>query len=77
MKKLTLSLLSNPVPFNGEDCQKQKRPRTSDQSLFRLENKFGKIPLLVLNKFVDVIQSDFLSYSKNYMLINARQLMIS
>ena len=58
MKKLTLFLLSNPVPFNGQDYERQKRPETSDQLLFRLQNKFRKIPLLViyyLTKFDDVI----------------------
>ena len=45
-KKLTLFFLSNPVPFNGQSYQKQKGPGTSDQSLFRLQNKFRKIPLL-------------------------------
>ena len=35
--------------------KKQKEPGTSDQSFFRLQNKFRKIPLLVV---------EFLSYSK-------------
>ena len=59
LKKLTLFFLSNPVLFNGQSYQKQKGPGTSDQSLFRLQNKFRKIPLLVLyylTKFDDVIQ---------------------
>ena len=30
----------NPVAFNGQDYEKQKGPGTSDQSLFRLQNKF-------------------------------------
>ena len=58
LKKLTLLFVSNPVPFNGQSYQKQKGPGTSDQSLFRLQNKFRKIPLLViyyLTKFDDVI----------------------
>ena len=62
LKKLTLFFLSNPVPFNGQSYQKQKGPGTSDQSLFSLQNKFRKIPLLViyyLTKFDDVIQSGF------------------
>ena len=57
-KKLTLFFLSNPVPFNGQSYQKQKGPGTSDQSLFRLQNKFTKISLLViyyLTKFDGVI----------------------
>ena len=57
-KKLTLFFLSNPVPFiNGQDYEKQKGPGTSDQLLFRLQNKFRKIPLLVklyLTNFGDV-----------------------
>ena len=40
--------LSNPVPFNGQNDKKQKGPRTSHQSLFRLQNKFRKVPSLVL-----------------------------
>ena len=58
LKKLTLFFLWNPVPFNGQSYQKQKGPGTSDQSLFRLQNKFRKIPLLVmyyLTKFDDII----------------------
>ena len=60
-KKLTIFFLSNPVPFNGQIYQKQKGPGTSNQSLFRLQNKFRKIPLLViyyLTKF-DIILSSF------------------
>ena len=30
LKKLILFFLSNPVPFNGQRYQKQKRPGTSD-----------------------------------------------
>ena len=58
LKKVTLFFLLNPVPFNRQNYQKQKGPGTSDQSLFRLQNKFRKIPLLVmyyLTKFDDVI----------------------
>ena len=58
LKKLTLFFLSNPVPFNGQNYQKQKGPGTSDQSLFRLQTKFRNIPLLVmhyLTKLDDVI----------------------
>ena len=58
LKKSTLFFVSNPVPFNEQSYQKQKGPGTSDQSLFRLQNKFRKIPLLViyyLTKFDDVI----------------------
>ena len=58
LKKVTSFFLSNPVPFNRQNYQKQKGPGTSDQSLYRLQNKFRKIPLLVmyyLTKFDDVI----------------------
>ena len=58
LKKLTLFFLSDPVPFNGQSHQKQNGLGTSDQLLFRLQNKFKKIPLLViyyLTKFDDVI----------------------
>ena len=57
-KKLTLFFLSDPVPFNGQSYQKQKEAGTSDQTLFRLRNKFIKIALSViyyLAKFDDVI----------------------
>ena len=54
-KKLTL-FFSNQVSFNAQSYQKQKGPGTSDQSLFRLQNKFRKISILVtyLTKFDDV-----------------------
>ena len=58
LKMSTLLFLLSPVPFDGQNYQKQKRPGTSDQLIFRLQNKFRKIPLLVtyyLNKFDDVI----------------------
>ena len=61
-KKLTIFFLSNPVPFNGQSYQKQRGPGTNNQSLFRLQNKFRKIPLLViyyLTKFDDIILSSF------------------
>ena len=47
LKKLTLFFLSNPVPFNGQSYKKQKGLRTSDQSLFSLQNKFTQISSLV------------------------------
>ena len=56
LKKLTLFFLSNPVPFNGQSYLKQKGSGTSDQSLFRLQNKFKNIFLFViyyLTKFDD------------------------
>ena len=61
-KRVTLFFLSNSVSFNRQNYQKQKGPGTSDQLLFRLQNKFRKIPLLVmyyLTKFDDVIYSGF------------------
>ena len=54
----TLNCFYNPVPFNWKRYQKQKGPETSDQLLFRLQNNFRKVPLLVmyyLTKFDDVI----------------------
>ena len=58
LQKLTLFFLLNPAPSNGQNYQKQKGPGTNDQLLFRLQNKFREIPLLViyyLTKFDDVI----------------------
>ena len=58
LKKVTSFVLSNAVPFNRQNYQKQKGRGTSDQLLFRLRNKFRKIPLLVmyyLTKFDGVI----------------------
>ena len=58
LKTVTLFALLNPVPFSRQNYQKQKGHVTSDQSLFRLQNKFRQIPLLVmyyLTKFNDVI----------------------
>ena len=46
----------------SKSLKKQKGPGTSDQSLFRLRNKFRKIYRLVmyyLTKFDDIISSDF------------------
>ena len=54
----TLFFLSDPVPFNGQNYQKQKGSGTSDQSFFTLGNKFRNIPLFViyyLTKFDDVM----------------------
>ena len=58
LKKVKFIFLSNPIPFNGQSYQKQREPGTSDQSLFRLRNKFTKTSLLVmyyLTKFDGVI----------------------
>ena len=49
LKKITSFVLSNPVPSNRQNYQKQKGPGTSDQWLFRLQNKFSKISLLVMH----------------------------
>ena len=58
IKKVTSFFLSNPVSFNRQNYQKQMGPGSRDQLLFRFQNKFRKIPLLVMNyltKFDDVI----------------------
>ena len=58
LKKLTLLFLSNTVPFIGQSYQKQNESGTSDQPLFRLENKCDNIPLFFifyLAKFDDVM----------------------
>ena len=58
LKNLTLFLLSDQVPFNGQSYQKQKGSGTSDQLLLKLRKKFRKIPLFVLyylTKFDDVM----------------------
>ena len=58
LEKVTLFVLLNPLPFNGQNCKKQKEPETNDQPFFRLQDKFRKIPLLVvyyLSMFDDVI----------------------
>ena len=47
-EKVTLFFLLNPVPFNGQNYKKQKDPGTSHQPFFRLQNKFRKIPLLIV-----------------------------
>ena len=62
LKKGDVIFLLNLVPFNGQSYQKQKDPGSSDESLFRLQNKFRKIPLLIiyyLTKFNDVMYSGF------------------
>ena len=48
LKNVYLFFLSNPVPFNQQDYEKQKEPGTSDQWLFKLQNKLRKVPLLVM-----------------------------
>ena len=46
LKKVNFIFLLNPISFNGQDYE--NGPETSDQSLFRLQNKFRKNPLLVI-----------------------------
>ena len=61
-KKLTLFSLSDPVPLKEQIQKKQKESGASDQSLFRLGNKFRNIRIVVmyyLTKFDDVIYSSF------------------
>ena len=61
-KKLTLFFLLSPEPFNEQSYQKQKGSGASDQSLFRLRNKFRKIPLFFIyyvTKFDVVMWSSF------------------
>ena len=48
LKKVTFIFLSNPVFFDEQNFQEKEVPGTSDQSLFRLGNKFRQIPLLVM-----------------------------
>ena len=74
LKKLTLFFLSNPVSFNEQIYQIQKRSGTSDQSLLRLRNKFKNILLFViyyLNKTV------FELFQQLHVQIYASQLMTS
>ena len=80
LKKLTLFFLPNPVPFNKQIYQKQRGPGTSDQSLFRLQNKFRK------NCFISYKLSDqvwwynieaFKLFQKLHLQIYARQFMAS
>ena len=56
----------------------KKGPGTSDHSFFRLQNKFRKIPLLViyyLIKFDDVIRVVFELFQKLHLQIYASQFM--
>ena len=62
LKKGNFIFSFEPSPFQQTKLSKTKWTGTSDQSLFRLQNKFRKIRLLVmyyLTKFDDVIQSGF------------------
>ena len=55
LKNLSLFFFLNPISFNGTDYEKQKGPGNSNQSLFRLQNKSRKIPLLVLYYLTDQV----------------------
>ena len=58
----SLLFLLNLVPFNRQSYQKQKGSGTTDQSLFKLQNKFKNIPLFTiyfLIKCDDVMYSCF------------------
>ena len=48
LKRLTLFFLSNPVPFNVQYYGKQKELGTSEQLIFRLQNKIMKVPQSVV-----------------------------
>ena len=48
LKKVSFIFSFEQVPFNGQSYQKQKGPQTSDQSLFKLQNKLRKIHLLYI-----------------------------
>ena len=48
LKRVNFTFYLNPVPFNGQSYQKQKRSVTGNQSLFELENKFKNILLFVI-----------------------------
>ena len=50
MEELLLKIryLERGLSIIGQNYQEQKGPGTSDQSLFRLQSKFRKIPLLVI-----------------------------
>ena len=71
----TLFFLLNPITYNGQEYRTQKGRGMSDQSLFRLKNKFRKS---LLHHFISDVVPDqvwwcnikwLLSYSKNYILL--------
>ena len=49
---VTLFSLSNPVPFNRQNYQKQNGPGTSDQSLFSLQVHKNSLISYVLSEQV-------------------------
>ena len=55
LEKATSFFLSTPVPFKRQNYQKQKGLGTTDQLLFRLQNNFRKIPLLVMYYISDQV----------------------
>ena len=61
LKEWTSFFLSNQVPFDGQDYEKQKESRTRDLLLFRLQHKFRKFILLVMYYLtrLDVIWTGF------------------
>ena len=63
LRKLISFFLLNPVSFNGQSYLKQKGPGTIDQSLFKLQNNFRKIPLLITYYLTKL---DEKNDSKNY-----------
>ena len=81
LKKLTLFFPLNPLSFKGQNYQKQKRPATSDQSFFRSQNKFRKIPLLVIYCLSDQVwccnRAVFELFQKLHLQIYANQFMTS
>ena len=58
---LSKSLVEINLTIHVQNYEKQKRPGTSDQSLFKLKNKFKRIPALVMNYLTKL----FLCYSQN------------
>ena len=76
--KLNFIFSFEPNPFNEEDHKKQKRPETSDQSLIRLQNKFRKIPWLVIYYLTYLtVKTVFELFQKLHLLICPSQFMIS
>ena len=43
------NLYLNPVPFNEQNYKKWKGAGTSDKLLFMLQNKFRKVPFLLMH----------------------------
>ena len=64
-KSLKTFFVPNLVPFHKQSYQKQKGPGTSDQSHFRLRNKFIKFPLFVLYYLTKSPLNNFLKHVQN------------